>query len=251
MTIVMVFCLWIQMNAVYQYLNKLDFTTDILSKTISIGIMIFMVIALYRNGLMKSIFIDNPLWLLCYVFLLVLLVLGVIFQVDKYNLSLIVEQKEVWWAINSCFILFSGPIMCIQNWQMVEKLKSENKMEAHNIAGILFAIYMIFVGCLGYFEFNGVMNVILVLVVLCVSLSTADAAIVGLQEIAGKKVGIAIALITVLVWKYVSSVGVMELWTTMGNMRKYVAVVCIIVAFCIHFLDRKNKKERLKLNDQK
>ena len=49
-TIVMVFCLWIQMNAIYQSLNNLNFITDIAPKIISIAIMIFMVIALYQDG---------------------------------------------------------------------------------------------------------------------------------------------------------------------------------------------------------
>ena len=244
-TIVMVFCLWIQMNAIYQYLNNLNFITDIASKIISIAIMIFMVIALYKDGLVKSIFIDNPLWFLCYALLFVLLILGFVFQVERYSLVSVVNQKEISWALNSCIILFSGPIMCIQNWQMAEKLKAENKMKAHYTAGLLFALYMAFVGCLGYFHFNGIMNIILVLVVLCVSLSTADAAIVGLQKIAGKKTGVIIALIAIALWNFVSSMGVMGLWTTMGNMRKYVAGACIIVAIGMYFYQKRKNREKV------
>lgn len=244
-TIVMVFCLWIQMNAIYQYLNNLNFITDIASKIISIAIMIFMVIALYKDGLVKSIFIDNPLWFLCYALLFVLLILGFVFQVERYSLVSVVNQKEISWALNSCIILFSGPIMCIQNWQMAEKLKAENKMKAHYTAGLLFALYMAFVGCLGYFHFNGIMNIILVLVVLCVSLSTADAAIVGLQKMAGKKIGVIIALIAIALWNFVSSMGVMGLWTTMGNMRKYVAGACIIVAIGMYFYQKRKNREKV------
>lgn len=244
-TIVMVFCLWIQMNAIYQYLNNLNFITDIASKIISIAIMIFMVIALYKDGLVKSIFIDNPLWFLCYALLFVLLILGFVFQVERYSLVSVVNQKEISWALNSCIILFSGPIMCIQNWQMAEKLKAENKMKAHYTAGLLFALYMAFVGCLGYFHFNEIMNIILVLVVLCVSLSTADAAIVGLQKIAGKKIGVIIALIAIALWNFVSSMGVMGLWTTMGNMRKYVAGACIIVAIGMYFYQKRKNREKV------
>lgn len=244
-TIVMVFCLWIQMNAIYQYLNNLTFITDITSKIISIAIMIFMVITLYKDGLVKSIFIDNPLWFLCYALLFVLLILGFVFRVERYSLVSVVNQKEISWALNSCIILFSGPIMCIQNWQMAEKLKAENKMKAHYTAGLLFALYMAFVGCLGYFHFNGIMNIILVLVVLCVSLSTADAAIVGLQKIAGKKIGVIIALIAIALWNFVSSMGVMGLWTTMGNMRKYVAGACIIVAIGMYFYQKRKNREKV------
>ena len=197
-----------------------------------------MVFALYKDGLIKSIFIDNPLWALCYILLLILLICGLVFNVNKFNIVGLVDKKEISWALNSCIILFSGPIMCIQNWQMAEKLKEENKMKSHYIAGGLFAIYMAFVGILGYFQFNGIMNIILVFVVLTVALSTADAAIVGLQKIAGKKIGMIIALIAVAVWNFVSDMGVMGLWTTMGNMRKYIAAACIIIAIAMYIVEK-------------
>jgi len=135
--------------------------------------------------------------------------------------------------------------MCIQNWQMAEKLRSENKMHAHYIAGILFAIYMAFVGILAYFKFDGIMNLILIFVVLAVALSTADAAIVGIQKITGKKIGMLIALIAIAFWNFVSDMGVMELWTTMGNMRKYVAGICIIIAVGIFLADKYKKSNRV------
>ena len=249
-TIVMIFCLWIQMNAIYQYLNNLEFMADIASKIVSILLAIIMVFALYKDGLIKSIFIDNPLWLLCYVLLIVLLICGFVFSVDTHNIVGVVDQKEIGWAINSVIILFSGPIMNIQNWQMAEKLKKEKKVESsHCIAGILFAVYMAFVGALAYFQFNGIMNIILVLVVLCVALTTADAAIVGMHKIAGKKVGILIALISVVFWHFVSDWGVMGLWTTMGNMRKYVAGVCILVAIGMYIYQKKIKKENTKTDE--
>jgi len=244
-TIVMVFCLWIQMNAIYQYLNNLQFMTDIISKVIAIAVITLMVFVLYKDGLVKSIILDNPLWALCYGLLFILLTYGLFFNVEKYNIVNIANNNEIKWALNSCIILFSGPIMCIQNWQMAEKLKSENKMHAHYIAGILFAIYMAFVGILAYFKFDGIMNLILIFVVLAVALSTADAAIVGIQKITGKKIGMLIALIAIAFWNFVSDMGVMELWTTMGNMRKYVAGICIIIAVGIFLADKYKKSNRV------
>ena len=242
-TIVMMFCLWIQMNAIYQYLNKIDFITDIISKIIAISVIAIMVLALYKDGLVKSIFLDNPLWSICYILLIALLICGFVFNVDKFNIVKVADNKEISWALNSCIILFSGPIMSIQNWQMAEKLKDENKMKAHYISGVLFALYMALVGFLGFFKFNGIMNLILILVVLCVALTTADAAIVGLQKIAGKKIGIAIALVAVALWNFVADMGVMGLWTTMGNMRKYVAGACIVVAISIEIYQKIKKKK--------
>lgn len=240
-TVVSIFCLWIQLNAIYQYLCNLEFITETLAKIISIGVIGFMALALYKNGLVKSIFIDNPLWTLCYVLLAILVICGLAFHVETYKIVNIASQSELMWALNSCLILFSGPIMCLQNWQMAEKLKKENKMISHYLAGILFAIYMVFVGILANFKFNGIMNIILIFVVLCVATSTADSAIVGIQKIAGKKWGTAISLLAIACWNWVIPMGVMGLWTTMGNMRKYVAAICIIVAVIMYLIDKKKK----------
>lgn len=243
-TIVCIFCLWIQLNAIYQYLCNLEFITELSAKIIAISVILLMTIALYKNGLVKSIFWDNPLWSLCYVLLLVLVFFGFLTNVEKYTIVNYTDKSQISWALNSCLILFSGPVMCIQNWQMAEKLKSENKMKAHYWAGVLFAIYMIFVGVLANFKFSGIMNIILIIVVLCVALSTADAAIVGIQKIANKKLGTLISVLAIATWNWVIPMGVMGLWTTMGNMRKYVAAGCIIVAIVIYFIEKNKKKNK-------
>ncbi len=248
-TIVSVFCLWIQLNAIYQYLCNLEFMTELVAKIIAMAVILIMTVALYKDGLVKSIFLDNPLWSLCYVLLLILVILGFATNVERHAIVNFNDKSQISWALNSCLILFSGPVMCIQNWQMAEKLKSENKMKAHYLAGVLFAIYMAFVGVLANFKFTGIMNIILILVVLCVALSTADAAIVGIQKIANKKWGTAISLLAIASWNWVIPMGVMGLWTTMGNMRKYVAAVCIIVAVAMYFIN-KNKKENKKTEEE-
>ena len=248
-TIVSVFCLWIQLNAIYQFLCNLEFMTELVAKIIAMAVILIMTVALYKDGLVKSIFLDNPLWSLCYVLLLILVILGFATNVERHAIVNFNDKSQISWALNSCLILFSGPVMCIQNWQMAEKLKSENKMKAHYLAGVLFAIYMAFVGVLANFKFTGIMNIILILVVLCVALSTADAAIVGIQKIANKKWGTAISLLAIASWNWVIPMGVMGLWTTMGNMRKYVAAVCIIVAVAMYFIN-KNKKENKKTEEE-
>lgn len=242
-TIVSIFCLWIQLNAIYQYLCNLEFMNEITAKIISIAILILMTILLYKDGLVKSILLDNPLWSLCYILLIVLVIVGITSNVQMNNIVSCSDESQIGWALNSCLILFSGPIMCIQNWQMAEKLKKENKMKAHYLAGALFALYMAFVGVLSYFKFSGTMNMILVFVVLTVALSTADAAIVGIQKIANKKWGTAISLTAIACWNWVIPMGVMGLWTTMGNMRKYVAAACIIIGFVIYFVKKKKNEE--------
>ena len=243
-TVVSVFCLWIQMNAIYQELMIL--TKQRVSIYVQVGIIclfILLAIALNNEGIKKSVIMDNPLWAICYLILVILMFYAVVQQKDRYEILMLGQSEDVKWALNSCFILFSGPIMSIQNWQFAKKLQTENKMSAHYISGILFAVYMAFVGILSGFDFDGFMKFILIFVVIAIALTTGDGAIVGLQEIAGRKVGLLLAAIASVMWPFVIPMGVMGLWTTMGNMRKYVAAACILIAIILSVNRRKKLHE--------
>ena len=74
----------------------------------------------------------------------------------------------------------------------------------------------------------------------------------NIQKIANKKWGTIISLLAVASWNWVIPMGVMGLWTTMGNMRMYVTGVCIIIAFVIYFVQKRktklNKDENVEKN---
>ena len=107
---------------------------------------------------------------------------------------------------------------------------------------ILFAIYIVFVGCLGCINLDKKLKIVLVAVIIIIAFSTADSAIVGMQELFGKKFGVGLSVTSCLMWPFVSSIGVMGLWSTMGNMRKYVVLICIIISLIL--TKRKNKNEK-------
>jgi hypothetical protein len=60
-----------------------------------------------------------------------------------------------------------------------------------------------------------------------------------MQKIGGRKIGLIIALITIFCWRFFISMGVLNLWTFMGNIRKHVAGICIIVALIWQFVEKK------------
>ena len=124
---------------------------------------------------------------------------------------------------------------------MANKLKKEDKMHAHIIAGIIFGIYMIFIFFLSFFKFDSFMSLVQVPVILCITLTTADAAIVGMQRIGGEKMGLVLSLLTIAVWPFLQHIGVLEFWTFMGNARLYVAIICIVLAYTVYF--REKRKE--------
>jgi len=244
-TIVMVFCLWINMNAIFQMLERTGFLSGIPAKAVVILIMCVMAIFLFKDGLIRTIFMDFPIWGVCYALLLITLLYAIFTSNEKYEVYVYTNKNDIMWALNTCLILFSGPLMSINNWQMAEKLKSEGKMFSHYWAGLLFVVYMVFVASLSIFKFDGIMNIFFIFIVCCVALSTANSAIVGMQRILGRKIGLGIAFSSILAWLIVIPIGVMGLWLTMGNMRKYVVAACIIIALSLHLLRKSDNSGRI------
>lgn len=243
MTLIMVFCLWIQMNAIRQTLISSRLLSDTVCAVIPIIFALLLTAFLYSDGIIRNILIDNPLWILCYALLIVLLVYGLATHQSIYKIKAVNQPGEVGWALDSCLILFAGPIMNIQNWQMAEKLHKENCMIAHTWAGVIFFVYMALVYLLSNFIFDTFMNLIMIPAILCITLTTADAAIVGMQKIGGRKIGTILSVITIAGWVFLQNIGVLELWTFMGDARKYVAALCIIIAVIIT-ITGKGKREK-------
>ena len=242
MTIIMVFCLWIQMNAIRQTLSSAGLFSDALCTVIPIVFALLLTAGLYSNGIVRNIIIDNPLWILCYVLLIAILIYGFVTRQSTYEILAVNQPGEINWALNSCLILFAGPVMNIQNWQMAEKLHAEKRMRAHTWAGLIFAVYMGFIFLLSHLVFDVVMNLLLIPAILCITLTTADAAIVGMQKIGGRKIGAVLSILTIGSWYFLQNIGVLELWTFMGDARKYVAALCLIAAVWLTFKGKREKK---------
>lgn len=241
-TAVQCFCLWIQMNAIYEILIKYNITGDMTAKIVAIGIATVFLFALYNNGLMRNVSTDQPIWSICYIGMILIAIIGFASGSGFREITMVNSSDDIGWALYTCIVLFSGPLMDIQNWQLARKVYAEKRMKSYYVAGILFAVYMALVYMLAYLQFNRVMDITMVVVIICVATSTINNAIVGVQEIAGKKVGFAIAGICIAAWQIVIPLGVMGLWLTMGTARIYVSAVCIALALIWQHREKKEAK---------
>lgn len=67
---------------------------------------LLLIIVLHNNGVIRSIIMNNPLWFVCYILLLIVALYGVITSQNVYELSVVSNAEDIRWAVNSCFILF-------------------------------------------------------------------------------------------------------------------------------------------------
>lgn len=227
-SVVQVFALWIQMNAIYEITEGMIGTTaaTILALTIAVLFLFLM----YTNGIWRGVVLDQPIWTLCYGAMVVIAVSGFVLGNNTREIVMLNSMSDVSWALYTCLVLFCGPLMNLPFWQVARKIRDEGKMQAFNLSGVLFAVYLVLVYILAAFEFVPFMNLLLTITVCCVSISTIDNAIVGLQEFAGRKVGFVAAVASIIAWPVVIPMGVMNLWLTMGTARIWVTAAC--VAWC-------------------
>ena len=238
-TAVQCFCLWIQMNAIYEILTKYNIAGELVSKGVAIAIAVFFLFALFKNGLMRNVSTDQPIWSICYIAMVVIAIIGFASGNGFQSIPLVNSNEDISWALYTCIVLFSGPLMDIQNWQLARKVYEEKRMKSYYLAGVLFAVYMVLVFVLAYLKFNRAMDIIMVLAIVCVATSTINNAIVGVQEIAGRKVGFGIAALCIVAWQIVIPMGVMGLWLTMGTARIYVSIACIAAGLIWHYVEKK------------
>lgn len=233
------------MNAIYEVLVDHNIVGILEAKAVAIVIAILFIIVLFQNGLMRSVFSDQPIWTLCYITMLLTAAIGFLSNSCNRNIVFLNSNNDVVWALYTCIVLFSGPFMDIQNWQLAKKVYAEKKLHAYYLAGIFFAFYMSLVFVLGWVSFNRAMDILLVIVVICVATSTINNAIVGMQRIAGCKVGVIIAGVCVAGWQIVIPMKVMGLWLTIGTARIYMICVCILIAFVWNFCEKKQGKKEV------
>ena len=58
----------------------------------------------------------------------------------------------------------------------------------------------------------------------------------------GKKIGLALNVLTVALWQLLIPLGVMGAWTLMASIRVYIVAAAVIAAFAWHFHEKRQVK---------
>ena len=234
--IIQIFCLIIQLNIIYQVLIDLGFG-NYSSYFISVFIGLFFILIMYTHGLSMSIKTDVWQWILCMISIVMIIIVGYFYNVPKiqYPNSTI---DDIMWGIWSAIILFSGPIGDVQHWQRAEISRNTG---AYYLGSLFFSFYMILILIMSQFEFNNLMNGILLFAVLCVTTSTIDSIAVALHEISNKTIGTGVAIIVCLLWGIFVEFGILQLWSYAGIFRVGFALVIMYLSVLYCFFYNKSR----------
>lgn len=222
---IQIFCLIIQLNILNTIALQMG-ANPILAYSFATAIGVGFTLWMYRRGLAMSILTDKYQALLTGVVLLAIIGIGwgagvPTIQHAESSLS------DIAWGVWSACILFAGPIGDIQHYQRADVA---GQTKAFTVAGGLFAIYMGLVLVMSFFEFNFLMNALLIVAVICVTSSTIDSIAVALHEIANRNIGTAVALFVCFFWGVFASMGIVDLWSKAGVFRVGFALAIVLYA---------------------
>lgn len=226
--IIQLFCLLVQLNFINQQFLKI-LGNPLYSYIITVVIGFIFTLIVFKRGLPTSINTDIAQWVGAIVSIVVIISIGIITNAPLQQFAN-TTPSGVLWGVWSGLILFAGPIGDVQHWQRVE---SDRSKKAYYFAAFLFALYMVLILGMAFFEFTKLMNIILLLTVLCVTTSTIDSIAVATHEIKNKTVGTIVSLLICLTWGLFIKIGMIDLWSSFGVIRFAFAIGILLFPLCM------------------
>lgn len=235
--LVKVFSIWIQMSAIYEIGMMAGMSSGV-AMIVAYATGFIFISAMYWVGLNGSMFSDQFQWYLGSAAVLVLIVLGL--QSGGYAVREWGTSYNILWAVYTGFLLLSGPIVDLQNWQRARIVYKEKLKPAYLYGSLLFLFYMALVFFAGMFEMTNIMLIFVFIVCWLNGTSTMDSDAVALHEVRSKKTGFIIGLATVISWWIVRVIGYFDLWQIIANLRFYFALAIVIGAV---YLTKKSQNQ--------
>lgn len=219
-------CLVIQMNIIFEVLTKFGFSW-VESYTLATCVGIIFTLWMYTHGLVTSIKTDVWQWVIAMISIVSIIGIGLYTNAPRVVFPESTLSDTMWGVWSAC-ILLSGPIGDVQHWQRAEV---DTNGHGYRWGAVFFAAYMAMILAMAHFQFNGVMNAILLIAVLCVTSSTIDSIAVAMHEISNKQIGTAVALAICVFWGILAQFGVLTLWSHAGIYRVGFAILILYIAY--------------------
>lgn len=226
--IIQLFCLLVQLNFINQQLVKIT-NEPTLSYILTVVVGFIFTLMVFKKGLPTSIKTDIAQWLIAIASIFVIIGVGIVSGAPRMEF-VPTTGNGVLWGVWSGLILFAGPIGDVQHWQRAEADRSK---KGYYLGAGLFAMYMLLILGMAFFQFNTAMNAILLVSVLCVATSTIDSIAVAMHELGNKKVGTGVALGMCVIWGIFVEMGMIELWSSFGVIRFAFAVAVLLLPLCL------------------
>lgn len=235
--IMSVFQLWINMNGIREIFS--DTVIGARGGTAIVYAVCFgFIILLLRFGMIRNVLTDSASWWIVYALVAVLTVAalahsGWTLTPLKYGH----EWENIRVGLTKGFLLLPGPFtfpyfykLLDYNDENPDKTRKVSIQKSFCLGGLMFGVYMLFTYVLAAVEFSPALNLLKAVLVSLIGVSTISTFIYSEYIVFGKRIGLAIDVLSVVLWPLFISMGVMGVWTLMAEIRIYPIAVLLIVA---------------------
>ena len=239
---------WISMNGIQTVFSTTPIG-EVGGIIIALVFAICFIVLLYKYGILSNILSDHISWISVYVILFALTGVALIFSKGNYQV-LQMGTDQIGVGIKNCLLLIPGAFLYPYYYELlkyndknsdgVNKIKIE---KAFVLGGFAFGFYLIFIFLMAYAKFGIVANIINAILVTLIAISSLSSFLYSIYLTFGKKIGIVINILTVILWQFLIPLGVMGAWTLMASIRVYIVVGAIIFAYIWYFKEKYSKKK--------
>lgn len=216
MTVMLIFTFWMNMTGIITMGNTLKWFSIDVNRGIAIvtGLIVWAMVA--RSGIRWSVISDRVQWWALYGAVIVALLITIVqdgFTLDttlkwgSYN-----TPRDWLLGLWTVPLLLTNPFIDGTFWH---RAKYADSMCPYWWGFAMFFSYLCFVAFLGLLGATPLAMSFLFVVIYFASNSTMDSSASALQLTAGKKIGIALGLASIILWIPVSSVGLLDIWIAM------------------------------------
>lgn len=235
--IMSVFQLWINMNGIREICADTPLGTT--GGTIIVyAVCVGFIVLLLRFGMIRNVLTDSASWYMVYG--LIFLMTALAWQQSggaTIPISMGMEWENLKVGIVKGLLLLPGPFTYPYFYALLDyndanpdRTRKTNITDAFLLGGILFGFYMLFTYALATVAFSPLLNLIKAVLVSLVGVSTLSTFLYSEYLVFGKKLGLLIDGLSVLLWPLLISMGVMGVWTLMAKIRVYLIAALLIVA---------------------
>ena len=239
MGLMCVFQVWINLNGIQTIFIDTPLGGDF-GQVLAYTVAFFFIAILIRYGMIRNVLTDNMSWIAVYAVGFVLTIAAIIYsQGNMRQLSIGLDQIPA--GIEKCLLLLPGPFLYPYFFELLgyndkneDGTKKINITKAFVMGGLLFGAYLIFTFLLAWTNFSPVLNTIKAVLITLVAVSTVSSFLYSIYLTFGRKHGLIVNIVCVVIWQMVIPMGVLGVWTLMSSIRIFIVLGSIAAAVLWH-----------------
>lgn len=238
---------WISMNGI-----QTVFAGTVLGPTwgiiIALAFAVFFLILLFKFGMIRNVLTDHMSWTAVYAIVFGLTIIALFNSHGNY-IPLQMGADKIGTGVKNCLLLIPGAFLYPYYFELLDyneenedHTKRINIRRAFVMGGLIFGVYLVFIFLMSLANFSPALNIIKAVLVTLIAISSLSSFQYSIYLTFGKKIGLALNILTVGLWQLLIPLGVMGAWTLMASIRIYIVAAAIIAAFAWHFHEKRQVK---------